>query len=193
MIGNKIKIKLSLQTGFTLVELLVSLSIISLLTALFLANYHNTNQRTDLVMAAQTMVTNIRFAQANALGLVRYDGAVPAGGWGVFLSSYSDEKDKYIIFADIDGDQSFSSNESVANYGAKIVSLPNNITIDNLETDSGQKVEKVNVIFLPPDPITYIATEYGTTTALNIRLKESLNNTTKTIRVNFLGLVEVID
>ncbi|MDD2680585.1 MAG: prepilin-type N-terminal cleavage/methylation domain-containing protein [Patescibacteria group bacterium] len=179
--------------GFSLIELIVSISIITLLTTIFLANYHTINRRTDLTMTAQVLVTDIRTAQSNALGLIQYDGEIPAGGWGVFLSRYDDENDKYIIFADVDGTQDYSGDESATQFGAKTVNLPPKITIDSLRTQNNQEVEKVNIIFLPPDPLTYIITEFGTTTAINIRLKESLNNTTKTVRINFLGLVEVID
>ena len=178
--------------GFSLIELIVSISIITLLTAIFLANYHTINQRTDLTMAAQVMVTDIRMAQANSLGLIQYNGEVPLGGWGVFVSGYADDN-SYAIFADVDGTQDASGDESATQFGAKIVVLPRNITIDSLTTQNNQVVQKANIIFLPPDPLTYIITDLGTTTALNIRLKESLNNTTKTVRVNFLGLVEVID
>ena len=87
--------------GFTLVEMLVSISIIAILTGLFLANYSSINRRTDVAMAAQVLVTDIRFAQANALGLIKYDGDAPDGGWGVYLSSDEAENDTYTIFADL--------------------------------------------------------------------------------------------
>ena len=52
---------------------------------------------------------------------------------------------------------------------------------------------RATVTFLPPDPLTRIRGSSGTSTFLEIRLRENLNYTTKTVRVNFLGLVEVID
>lgn len=174
-------------------ELIVSISIITLLTAIFLANYHTINQRTDLTMTAQVMVSDIRSAQANALGLIKYEGEIPQGGWGVFLSAYADEGGQYIIFADMDGDQTQSGDEAAISYGAKTVTLPPKINIDGIFLPNGSQVFKANIIFLPPDPLTYIVTEQGTTTSLSIRLKENVNNTTKTVRINFLGLVEVID
>jgi len=183
---------ISRQAGFSLIELVTSLSIISILTALFLANYHTINQRTDLVMTAQTMVSDIRTAQSNALGLIEYDGEVPVGGWGVFLSGYTGDN-HYVIFADLDGDQAASGDESSQNFGSKTVIFPDKISIDSIYLPNNSEVLKTNIIFLPPDPLTYIVTDQGTSTAINIRLKESVNNTTKTIRINFLGLIEVID
>ncbi len=191
MIGNKDR-KYSLKTGFTLIELLVSLSIISILTALFLANYHNTNQRTDLTMSAQALVTNIRLAQANALGLVKYDGEVPPGGWGVFVSSVSSNNHSYFIFADENDSEKYEDGEATPSLGGNVISFSPNISIDSISLGSAE-VSQANVTFLPPDPITRLRSDGATSTFMDIRLRESLNNTTKTVRVNFLGLVEVID
>jgi prepilin-type N-terminal cleavage/methylation domain-containing protein len=178
--------------GFSLVELVISVAIISLLTTIFLANYHSINERTDLAMTAQTLVSDIRFAQANALGLIKYGDDIHEGGWGVFMSSNPDER-RYMMFADIDSSKDASSDESEQIFGAKTVNLPEKISIDSIYLDSGAPVSDVNIIFSPPDPLTYIVTNFGETQAINIRLKEAINNTTKTVRINFLGLVEVID
>lgn len=179
-------------SGFTLLELIVSISIMSILTALFLANYHSNNQRTDLTMAAQTLVSDVRYAQANALGLIKYDGEVPAGGWGLFFTSDGENEDKYIIFADENDDQLYADTESLESLGGRIEELPPNIYIDKITVNSVEKA-KASVTFLPPDPITRINTGYATGTVLEISLKETINNTTKTVRINFLGLAEVVD
>lgn len=179
---------ISRQAGFSLIELVTSLSIISILTALFLANYHTINQRTDLVMTAQTMVSDIRIAQSNALGLVKYNEEMFQGGWGVFFTTSS-----YIIAADVEPNQALPGGENFLNYPLKKVNFPEKISVDSIYLPNGTQVSTATIVFIPPDPLTYIRTEQGTTTSLNIRLKESVNNTTKTIRINFLGLIEVID
>ena len=197
MIGVKFK-KLRIskkKSGFSLVELIVSLSVITLLTGLFLANYHNANRRTDLTMTAQALVTDIRYAQANALGLIKYDGAVPAGGWGVYFSAGgmgNSNNTSYVIFADENDDRLYQVGEGQENLGGRLVDLPPNIVIDRIMVGSSQSA-RATVTFLPPDPLTRIRGSSGTSTFLEIRLRENLNDTTKTVRVNFLGLVEVID
>ena len=197
MIGVKFK-KLRIskkKSGFSLVELIVSLSVITLLTGLFLANYHNANRRTDLTMTAQALVTDIRYAQANALGLIKYDGAVPAGGWGVYFSAGgmgNSNNTSYVIFADENDDRLYQVGEGQENLGGRLVDLPPNIVIDRIMVGSSQNA-RATVTFLPPDPLTRIRGSSGTSTFLEIRLRENLNDTTKTVRVNFLGLVEVID
>ena len=190
MIGNKKEFNNDrVKAGFSLIELIVSLSIIALISGIFLVNYHNTNRRTDLTMAAQTLVTDIRYAQANALGLIKYDGEVPAGGWGIFVSTNPQDQGHYLLFADENDNQKFDAGEASTNLGGRRIDLPANIVIDNLSPLS----PTANITFLPPDPITRLSSDTTNSTYLDIRLKEKVNNNTKTIRVNFLGLVEVID
>jgi prepilin-type N-terminal cleavage/methylation domain-containing protein len=193
MIGNKRHFfGLSSRSGFSLAELIISLSIISLLSALFLANYHSSNQRTDLIMTAQTLVTDIRFSQANALGLIKYDGQTPAGGWGVALFSDEQNNGYYLLFADENDDERYNDGEASEALGGRRIDFSPNIFVDQI-TINGTEQSRANISFLPPDPLTRLRADIATGTVLEIRLKEKINNTTKTVRINFLGLVEVID
>lgn len=180
------------KKAFSLVELMVSLSIISILTVLFLANYRSANRRTDLTMTAQVLVTDIRYAQSNALGLVQYEGLMPEGGWGVYFSSLNSDNNQYIIFADDNDNELYDQGEANVASGGRVVKLPNNIIIDQLRL-GGMPRSNANITFLPPDPKTRLRSGEHTSHELEIVLKETLDNTTTTVRVNFLGLVEVID
>ncbi len=184
--------------AFTLIEMVVSLSIIVMVTALFIANYHSANKRTDIIMTAQNLVADMHLAQNNTLGLVKYNDAVPAGGWGL---AFNVNQDYYTLFADLDapGTSGYMSmdaaTEANPDYGGRITRLPQGITISKLTTTGSTTNDAVNVTFLPPDPRTniYRVAAAATSTALEIELKEAQNNSIKTIRVNFLGLVEVLD
>jgi type II secretory pathway pseudopilin PulG len=181
--------------GLTLIEMVVSISIIVLIASLFIANYRTANKRTDIIMAAQTLVADLHLAQNNSLGLVKYDGEVPAGGWGVH---FDQTRDTYTMFADLNapgtgGYMSYDDGEGDVNYGARLTQLPAGIEITRLETPGPESNVQANVTFLPPDPSTNIYNGTATSTRLLIELTEGRNNTVKTIRVNFLGLIEVID
>jgi prepilin-type N-terminal cleavage/methylation domain-containing protein len=189
---------LTMKNGFTLLEMIISISVIALLSVLFITNYHSANKRTDLILAAQNLVADLHAAQNNALGLAEYNGAVPAGGWGISLATSSRS---YVLFADLEapgvsGNLSYDpAAEGNVNYGARVTTLPANISISNLATAAVSSTPAVNATFLPPDPQTniYNVTSGATSTSLEVTLKESLNNTVKTVRVNWLGLIEVID
>lgn len=191
------KIK-ELKEGFSLIELIVSLSIIVMITVLFMANYKTANKRTDLVMTAQKLVADIHLAQNNALGLVKYNGAVPGGGWGL---SFDKASSTYTLFADLnepgtDGYLSYDvDSEGNINSGARETKLSTGVVISSLKVGVERtSVDNVNLTFLPPDPITNIYYNGGaTSTVLEIQLEEVNGTNIKTVRVNFLGLAEVID
>lgn len=186
------------KEAFSLIELVVSLSIIAMITVLFMANYRTGNKRTDLIMTAQKIVADIHMAQNNALGLVKYNDMVPAGGWGV---AFDKTKKDYTIFADLNnpgasGYMSYDpSSEGNVGYGARVTTMSPGVYISSLKLSSnGTGVSSANVSFLPPDPRTNIYSGGATSTVLEIQITELGNtNNHKTIRVNFLGLAEVID
>lgn len=181
------------KSGFTLIELIVSIGVISLVTGIFLANYSSANRRSDLTMTTQKMISDIHMAQNYSLGLTNYglkdSTNVPLGGWGIHFDLTNDGNQQYVIFADDDGDKLYSSStEANLAKGASIITLPRNIIIDSISTGN-----KTDITFLPPDPITTITGSLGTSTQADIVLKDQNTNTKKTVRINFLGLAEAID
>lgn len=167
-------------TGFTLVELIVSIFIIVSLTALFTANYHSTNKRSQLNMAKQKLASDIRLAQNYSLGSKTYDGVnTPKGGWGAHFALA--DPTHYIIFADKnapDGNQAYDAGEAI-----ETKTLPFGVTINSLTP-----ADTVDIIFFPPDPITYI--NGLSAAAARITLKENVNNSTAAVSVNFFGLID---
>lgn len=183
--------------AFTMIEMIVSVSIIAIVTALFVSNYHDSNSRTDLTIAAQSLVADLHAAQNNTLGLTKYNDLLPGGGWGVHFEK---DKNSYVIFADLDAPEEVGYMkydpviEGSTRYGARTVELAKGISLISLKT-SNLENQQVNVTFLPPDPQTniYRVLDNATSTALDIQLKNEKTGELKTVRVNFLGLVEVID
>jgi type II secretory pathway pseudopilin PulG len=197
------------KNAFTLTEMLTSIFIIVMITGIFMANYKDNNKRTDLIMTAQKMVADIRAAQNNSLGLVKYGDTFPAGGWAINFDKSTDEsRSRYVVFADLDAPASdepgreapaaagfgyFDSGEGLVNLGAKIVDLPRNIIIDSIQTDNNSNRNWVNVNFIPPDPTTYIFDGTKQVNWVKITLKDIQSEQSKIIFINFLGLAEVID
>lgn len=200
------------RKAFTLIEMLTSIGIIVMITTIFFANYKAGNKRIDITMTAQKLVADLHAAQNNTLGLVKYgnenSSEFPSGGWGINFDINSENgKKKYTVFADLDspaytekGQESsadynymrFNVNEGETSLGARVVDLPNGIIIDSLKTSYGL-TNLANVTFLPPDPKTNIFDGSNNSSYLEISLKDLSSGTKKTVRVNFLGLVEVID
>ncbi|MDP3043009.1 MAG: prepilin-type N-terminal cleavage/methylation domain-containing protein [bacterium] len=171
------------QAGFTIAELLVGIFIIALISGIFLANYRSADRQAKLNMAAQQVVSDIRTAQNYSLGLQEFEGSVPKSGWGARFNTAS--PDSYIIFADKDeGEYDYDAGEEY-----KTVDLPSDIIISNINI--AVAVNAVNIVFMPPNPTTYINTNNNT--SVEITLKENISNAVKKINVNFLGLVDIVD
>lgn len=166
--------------GFTLIELSVSIFIIAAMSGLFIVNYHNANKRSELDMARQKLASDIRLAQNYSLGSKTYDGvSTPSGGWGAHFDI--SDPSHYVIFADKNapnGNKTYDAGEE-----AEIKSLPAGVTISSL-----LPANNVDIVFFPPDPTTYI-NGLDRSTA-RIILKESVNNSTADVSVNFFGLID---
>ena len=132
--------------GFTIAEMTTSVFIIVMITGIFMANYRANNRRTDLIMTAQKIVADIRGAQNNTLGLVKYGEEFPSGGWAVnFDMTDSETRSRYVVFADLDSPAStdpgreqeypdydfgrLNPEEMLVGNGAKVEQLPSGIII----------------------------------------------------------------
>lgn len=182
--------KFKSEAGFTLMELIVSISIIVLISGVFLANYHSTNKQSELTMVAQKLVSDIRLAQNYSLGSKEYSLSVPAGGWGVHFDKVS-SPGSYKIFADSNGNMEYDAGEADKDKGGQTVNLPAGVTIS--EIDVGVSINSVDITFLPPDPTTNIWNGVNNYNAVQIKLEGEDGSLMKTVAVNFFGLVEVTD
>ncbi|MDD5528300.1 MAG: prepilin-type N-terminal cleavage/methylation domain-containing protein [Patescibacteria group bacterium] len=180
--------------GFTLLEVVVSLFIITMMITLFLANYNAGTRSSDLSLGGQKVASDIRAAQNKALGSTAYNGGFPAGGWGAHFDTANNNR--YIIFADANApaNMKYDSSPDEANpaYGGQTISLPANIVISSISTNdpSNPSPSSLDITFLPPDPITRIYDGVGTSTVATITFKQTTTNKTVGVSVNALGLIQ---
>jgi len=180
--------------GFTLIELMVSISISVLISTIFLVDYRSTSKQSELNMTAQKLVSDIRLAQNYSLGSTEYGENIPLGGWGVHFDRIS-SPGNYIIFADNNGNKHYDSGESDSNKGGQVISLPAGVSINGINAVSpSEEVSAVNYIditFLPPDPTTNILDSSDNPyNSVGIILLGEDDSSTRTIEVNFFGLIE---
>ena len=170
-----------------MLEILVSIFIIASISGIFMANYHSANKRSELINAAQKLASDIRLAQNYSLGSREFNNEAPAGGWGAYFNKAT--PGYYILFADINapsGNQSYDAGEEFQQ-----IPFPSGVSIDDITDTNTGALNKVAIAFLPPDPITYIAASANN--KAQITLRDANTGGTKTVEVNFLGLVEVIN
>lgn len=161
-----------MKKGFTIIELLVAISIFIVITGLVVANFRRGARSDELKIAAAGLASTLRKAQTMALAGEAIGGVVPAGGYGVYVTM--DTPNRYIIFADNDGNKIYGVGEELA---GGINFLPSNIAVDQVSPVSA------SVVFKPPKPTIYI--NGGTSeNSATITLKDSISDQTRKVTVN---------
>ena len=79
--------------GFTIIELIVSASIIAIISTMVVANFHGSSQRFALDNEAERLSSVIRQAHINSLIGLTVNGIRPSGGFGVHISECGLQQD----------------------------------------------------------------------------------------------------
>jgi prepilin-type N-terminal cleavage/methylation domain-containing protein len=183
--------------GFTLMELLVSLSIVTLIMISVLWNYSSFNDDLALTSAAQEMAIAVRKAQTYGLTVKE---VTPGGGqfsfaYGVHFDPTNDPNN-YYIFADINANHKYDA-------GAEIIEkypLRNNVKVGGICDGSScppTNARTLDILFLRPNPDAGIyfydvngTLVAGPSTTGKITLS-SFQGKTRTITVESTGQVSV--
>jgi len=176
--------------GFTLIEMVVSLTIVALIAGAMMANYRGGERTNKLVVSTKKLSSYIRMAQNNTLGAVEYGTSTPDGGWGVHIDTTNSET-SYKLFANENYNSGsnliYDPGEALAEYGGKTIALEEGVRIAT--TTAGQEVD---ISFFPPDPDTIIYDGSSELDEVEIVLENQVGST-KRVRVNHFGLIEVLD
>lgn len=167
----------SQQRGFTLVEIIIVMSIISLMSVAILANYRNAEKRYLVDQTAQKLASNIRKAQNMAMSGV--DMSAGRYGYGIYIRQADNF---YIIYADVN----HNSSHQPVDLTIETIYFPEGIEIDSITPISS----RIDIFFEPPDPITNINYPVPSGTGM-ITLKYKDTSFTKTITATIAGLVQV--
>lgn len=81
--------------GFTLIELIVSVGIFGLVTAILVANLHGGERLNDLRLQADLLASHLRIAQSQAVSGIN---ATSTPSYGISIST--SDLTQYIVFAD---------------------------------------------------------------------------------------------
>jgi len=188
------KKKIKNNRGFTLAELMVSVAVIVIVSAMTLVNFRSSSDNNKSIMAAQKLASDIRMVQGWALSLKDFNGSSPDGGWGVrFLKNES----SYIIFADIDESKKYRASEDSTpnNENYRVVKILNDIKINTLRFNGTTNRNYGYIVFIPPEPKTEIG---GSPNESNDNLQTESANTIEIeleggtkVTVNKYGMVDI--
>jgi len=111
------KIKKTSQQGFTIIELLTSIAVVVILTAIVFANYRSGERQYALQRSTHKLAQDIRRIQEMATSTREFNCGgspiIPPGGYGVYFPRLSIANNYYILFADCDGGFDYDSGEMV--------------------------------------------------------------------------------
>jgi len=186
------------RSGFTLFELMVTISLVVLLLTLSSLSYRNANKRTELVLTAHQVGAMGRLAESYAASAKEFDTTtVGQNIWGLYFDkSNAVSAKKIIMFVDKNINSRYDLGEEV-----KTLDLPRQIAVSLILKPNPSSpadwisAEQAVVLFTPPDPKTKLWCNIGntwiSTDILRVVLKDDANQSVKDIRFNFFGLIDV--
>lgn len=137
--------KKSRSSGFTIIEMVVMVSIVVVVSGVFIGGFPLFNQRTYVKKEAQRLALNLRSTQSNAiLGKVANSIGTTPTYWGIHADIFNPTR--YLIFADVNANHQYNSGVDEV---IKTVIFENGIKISGLASASGGESE-INFFFSVP-------------------------------------------
>lgn len=174
-----------MKKGFTLIELMVSVTVISILSATVLIGWRPAREMFRLRHAAFQVAGDLRRAQQLSLSSHQFTCSPlpPENYMGFGLHITTADSTSYQIF------ENCSSSNHIWDSGETQETLyfTDGITIQGLKK-GGVSVSSLNVLFVPPNPDTYIdETSSGTEAEITL----TNGTSTSVIKINNSGRIEV--
>ncbi|MCX6731697.1 MAG: prepilin-type N-terminal cleavage/methylation domain-containing protein [Candidatus Parcubacteria bacterium] len=137
------------KKGFTIIELVVTTSILVIITTLIFANYPKFRESISLKKTAQEIALTVRQAQTYGLGVREFQpGSRIFPGYGVHFDI--DSSDSFVLFAD-----GVSGNNTVESFKIQTGEKISDLCVKTVNTTScGHNT--IDIIFFRPNPLVTI-------------------------------------
>jgi len=144
----KLKIKnLKFSSGFTLIEMLVTLAIVTALSAMVLGYSRKSETTTYLAREGSRIVFELRRAQSQAMLMLQRDSeSEKVCGWGIYIDQTNLPQEQFFLFADLcetdesNGNGKYDGDEEKT----ETISLLKGVEIFYSDASS--------IVFIPPEP-----------------------------------------
>ena len=183
--------KLGGKKGFTLVEMLITISIVVILSTIVMINYKPGKERLALNRSAIKLSQDFDLAREYAMSSRELSGVVPQGGYAIYIGN---SISTYFLFANSNDDNQYGSGDEIISnlqFEPEIV-----LRQVKLSSSAGDRTilpaegKIANIIFQPPDPsIFFVLDGVEYESAEIVICLKSNPSVTKTIKINKSGLV----
>ena len=181
--------------GFTIVELLIVITIIGVMAGVVWVNYSEFNKVFSLERSANQTAQEIRMVLEKAISVEIPEGAVGEdfkGGYGVFFEI---DQDNFIVFIDTNNTGRFNSGDNPI---IKEFFFESGVKIKNAQLlgdpNCNDQKNFRSVVFLPPDPTVFIGgkiSEKSRCDSIEVILTHEYLDEDRKIKVNRAGLIEL--
>lgn len=170
-----------MNKGFTVVEMLVVLSIIGIITGMVIFNVGSQQRNSALLRSAQNLSLNLRRIQNFALSSKTFKTSGVPCGWGIHFNGVGSKS--YVIFAD----KAASVNCSDRDFARAADGSEDfeNINLDAQITVSSLSGGLSDIVFSPPEPsVVFIPNQTTVSVILSNR-----DSATREVRINKTGFI----
>jgi len=178
------------QKSFTLVELLISMMIIMILTAVSFWAYQNRGEGLLLERSTTLALAESEQLKEKAVSSKEFQGIIPEGGYGIYFSLSAPYK--FVLFADCNSNHRYDSTTTPCNGFSELikeVDLERGVYIKSISDVSGG----IYIIFQPPSPrILFYSANGSEISSTQVSIVLSLENDpqqTRRIYFNKAGLI----
>ncbi len=148
--------------GFTIIELMVSASIIAILALMVVANFRGSNQNKILSNEAERLSSVIRQAQINALIGQTVNGQPRPDAFGLHIEKCGHGSCNYLSFADETGDYKYNTGDYLMQ---TFNTFDTQVEISSISVASNNDLSQLDIVSVPPNGKLYF---FGTgSTALS--------------------------
>jgi prepilin-type N-terminal cleavage/methylation domain-containing protein len=179
------------NSGFTLLEMIVVIGIMSLVTSLVLASYPGISETLGVSRAAEEIASSVRQTQAYGLGVKEFgtgSGIFP--GYGLYFDKTAPAS--YIFFADANNNKQYDgSSEKISEMLIQGNAVIDDLCVDQKQIPAGScGIANFSAVYLRPAPQVSLTSGGSPYSDAEIKIKGT-RGTTKTIILWQSGQVTV--
>ncbi len=142
------------EKGFSLVELIVSISVIMFISTIIFINFPKFKQITAVDNAARDLALAFRDAQSRAVA-VSINAGAPKNNYGVYTTRVGAANKQIIIFSDVaPANKRYDPGVDVL---VKTITLLGGVHVESYDAAGAGNPSALNVIYYRPDPTTEVS------------------------------------